>query len=321
MDTRNTLLRLLTGGAILGSLFVGGIAFAQTSFPQNGGMPPGVVGTVSSISGTTLTVQSMAFGQNTSATTYTVDASSATVTKNNISASLSDISVGDMVMVEGTVSGANIAATSIHDGLGGMMGGSRPANGTNPGTFGTVASISGTTILITSQTPGSSNTTTYTIDASSASVTKNNTSASVSDISVGDIIMVEGTVNGASVVATSIRDNGVAKSQGTRPTNTRTTSSGSVFARTLKQGMSGEDVKALQQFLNSNGFTIATSGTGSSGNETTYFGSGTKKALIRFQNAHAAEILTPNGLTQGSGIFGPSTIKFVNSMQGTSYTP
>ncbi|MDE1924677.1 MAG: peptidoglycan-binding protein [Patescibacteria group bacterium] len=237
MNIRNTLLRFLTGSAVLGSLFIGGIAFAQTSFPQNGGMPPGVVGTVLSINGTILTVQSMAFGQNTSATTYTINASGATVTKSNLSASLSDISVGDIVMIEGTVSGTNIAATSIHDGIG-------------------------------------------------------------------------------------PRPQGIASS--TRPTiqqNSRTTTSQTVFTRTLKQGMTGADVKALQVFLNSNGFIIATSGTGSIGNETTYFGSGTKKALIRFQNAHAADILTPNGLTQGSGIFGPATIKLVNSMQGTSYTP
>jgi len=135
MNIRNTLLRSLTGSAVLGFLFIGGIASAQTSFPQNGGIPPGVVGTVSATSGTTLTIESRGFGQNSSAVTYTVDASNATVTKNNASASLSDIVVGDMVMIEGTVTGTAVTATAIHDVILKEMPQGQPrAQGTRPAT-------------------------------------------------------------------------------------------------------------------------------------------------------------------------------------------
>jgi peptidoglycan hydrolase-like protein with peptidoglycan-binding domain len=58
------------------------------------------------------------------------------------------------------------------------------------------------------------------------------------------------------------------------------------FTRDLKLGSTGSDVKALQIFLNTHGFPIAASGAGSSGNETTYFGSATANALARFQKAH-----------------------------------
>ncbi|MDB5195461.1 MAG: hypothetical protein JWO84_645 [Parcubacteria group bacterium] len=55
--------------------------------------------------------------------TYTVDASSATVTKAGASASLASIAVGDKIFVKGTVAGTNVTATSISYGHGGRMGG------------------------------------------------------------------------------------------------------------------------------------------------------------------------------------------------------
>ena len=58
------------------------------------------------------------------------------------------------------------------------------------------------------------------------------------------------------------------------------------FYRELKIGSVGEDVKNLQRFLNKNGFPVASSGAGSSGNETTKFGSLTQLALIKFQKAN-----------------------------------
>lgn len=85
------------------------------------------------------------------------------------------------------------------------------------------------------------------------------------------------------------------------------------FTRWLKNKMSGPDVLMLQRYLNANGFALATSGPGSAGQETSYFGPKTKAALIAFQNAHATEILTPAGLSAGTGFFGPNTIRFINS--------
>jgi hypothetical protein len=71
------------------------------------------------------------------------------------------------------------------------------------------------------------------------------------------------------------------------------------FSRDLKFGMSGSDVRQLQQFLNNNGFVISQAGMGSPGQETTYFGQATKQALIKYQKA--------NGIVPASGYLGPVT--------------
>jgi peptidoglycan hydrolase-like protein with peptidoglycan-binding domain len=73
----------------------------------------------------------------------------------------------------------------------------------------------------------------------------------------------------------------------------------SSFTRTLQLGSTGSDVKALQVFLNQKGFKIATTGTGSPGQESTYFGPATKTALIKYQIV--------NKITPASGVFGPLT--------------
>jgi murein DD-endopeptidase MepM/ murein hydrolase activator NlpD/peptidoglycan hydrolase-like protein with peptidoglycan-binding domain len=59
------------------------------------------------------------------------------------------------------------------------------------------------------------------------------------------------------------------------------------FIRDLKRGASGADVRALQVLLNAKGFPVAASGPGSPGNETTYFGLATERALTAFQKAHS----------------------------------
>jgi peptidoglycan hydrolase-like protein with peptidoglycan-binding domain len=97
------------------------------------------------------------------------------------------------------------------------------------------------------------------------------------------------------------------------------------FPRNLSLGIRGEDVRALQRYLNAQGFLVAPPGlnstgsprAGSPGNETAYFGPATKAALIRFQDAHKEAILTPVGLTQGTGFFGPATRAFVAGSAGT----
>ncbi|NDB59105.1 hypothetical protein EB001_11710, partial [bacterium] len=82
------------------------------------------------------------------------------------------------------------------------------------------------------------------------------------------------------------------------------TTSGYVFTRSLTLGSSGSDVRQLQVFLNTKGYTISSSGTGSRGNESIYFGPATKAALIRYQIA--------NGIKPASGFFGPVTRAKVN---------
>lgn len=73
------------------------------------------------------------------------------------------------------------------------------------------------------------------------------------------------------------------------------------FTRNLYPGMSGDDVKCLQEYLNASGHQVAASGVGSPGSETTYYGSLTRTAVKSWQDA--------NGIEYGAywGYFGPST--------------
>src|ERR1039458_9136111 len=95
---------LIAGLAALGSLALAIPAFAQTGSGgaqggfgrMRGGQPPAVMGTVSAISGNTLTVAGrQGFGSTATAITYSVDATNATVTKNNAASTVSGISLGD----------------------------------------------------------------------------------------------------------------------------------------------------------------------------------------------------------------------------------
>jgi len=233
----------MSGSLVVGVLLLGGVASAQTMPPQGGhgfGMggrmgygqgtqAPGVVGKVSAISGTTLTVTSSGFGrgQNATPTTYTVNASTATVMKNGTSSSITAVNVGDMVFVQGTVSGANVTATSIRDGIptGGGMRGFKNASGTwngsstmprrgtpqnliqgngQPVVGGSVAAISGDTLTVAT----TNNNVTYTIDATNATIEKGGATSTIASIAVGDDILVQGSVSGTSVTATSVIDQG-----------------------------------------------------------------------------------------------------------------
>jgi hypothetical protein len=71
------------------------------------------------------------------------------------------------------------------------------------------------------------------------------------------------------------------------------------------------DIKLLQQFLNTHGYIIATTGPGSPGNETTFFGIKTYQALIEFQKA--------NNLP-ATGFLGPLTRAILASLSATTTT-
>ena len=84
------------------------------------------------------------------------------------------------------------------------------------------------------------------------------------------------------------------------------------FTRDLTVGSVGEDVRDLQQLLNSLGFTVAETGPGSPGEETAYFGSATQQALIRYQEA--------NDIEPAQGYFGQTTRAYVNQEQEKNIT-
>jgi hypothetical protein len=234
-------------GANVGVNLPGGIHNGANGGARLGGMPNGggIFGTVSAVNGDTLTVTSHAYARPPhpmpeqpatnmpmiqATTTYTVDATNAKIYKGSATTtvSVSDIAVNDTVVVQGTVSGTSITATVIRDGVVPMTG--RPgmpgkffghgASSTPSGTpiiqgngepvvGGKVTTISGTTITVTN-----TGNVTYTIDAASTTIVKNGTSTAIGNIAVGDSLIVQGAVNGNSVAASSIIDQGVKVSPG-----------------------------------------------------------------------------------------------------------
>ena len=82
----------------------------------------------------------------------------------------------------------------------------------------------------------------------------------------------------------------------------------------LDFGMSSAEVKALQQFLNKQGFAVASAGQpGSAGFETEYFGPSTQKAVQQFQAAQGI-VSTGDAQTTGYGRVGPQTLTAIQKL-------
>jgi hypothetical protein len=183
-----------------------------------GTMKPAVAGTVTAVNGNTITINGrQGFGSTTPTTTFTVDATNATVKKNNATSTVSSIVVGDTIFAEGTITGTNVVATSIRDGVmtPGMRGQGNPGiNGKSgmasstpvlgngqPVIAGTVSVISGNTLTITT-----ASNVTYSVDAGNAKILEGQNTVALSSIVVGNKVLVQGTVNGTSVTASTIVD-------------------------------------------------------------------------------------------------------------------
>jgi hypothetical protein len=245
MNIKN-IISVTTGLAIAASMALAIPAFAETnaSSPQsNGGwsgqgysqlspghtagqgginrgqgtMRPGVSGTVTAVSGDTITINGrQGFGSTTPTVSYTIDATNATVRKGNATTTVSSIAIGDMIAVQGTVTGTNVAATTIFDGVTGRMGlnGSLGKNGQGhatstspfvgngqPVVAGTVSAVNSTTLTVTT-----ASNVTYNVDASNAKILQGQNTITLSSIAVGNKILVQGTVNGTSIVASTVID-------------------------------------------------------------------------------------------------------------------
>lgn len=232
--TKRSLGALVAGSAIIGSFTLAVPAFAAESVGMRptgihtGGqmMRPVVTGTVTTISGNTLTVTVKGWQRGNKAaptsTVYTVDATNAAITKGSATSTVSAILVGDTVMIKGTVTGTNVVATTIRDGiargLGKMPEGKPDVNSLTPLTLpagngqpvvgGNVTAISGNSITVMN-----SSNVTYTIDVTTAKVTKKGvTTATLTNITVGDSVIVQGRVNGTSVTASIVIDQGALSS-------------------------------------------------------------------------------------------------------------
>ena len=193
-----------------------------------GMMKPAIVGVVSAVNGNTLTVSGKAgfsFGPNKTApatpatTTYSVDATNAKVTKANVASTVSAIAVSDTVMVQGTITGTNIVATIIRDGImpeRGMMNGKseggKIGQGQNftstitgngqPIIAGIISNINSNTLTVTNKSN-----VTYTVDATNAKIAQGqNATATIASLKIGDNVVVQGTVIGTSVTASTIVD-------------------------------------------------------------------------------------------------------------------
>ena len=159
-----------------------------------------VIGTVSAVNGSTITIQTQQFGP------ITINISNASVSKNGQVSGAASVAVGDVIRVQGTVNGSNVSATIVTDQGSGatvrhfsvnLQGNGQPIVG------GTVSAVNGSTVTVVTTTG-----ITYTVDSSNATIIKGTSSSSLSNIVIGDHVLIQGAVNGTSVTASTIVDSG-----------------------------------------------------------------------------------------------------------------
>ncbi|MDP1689349.1 MAG: hypothetical protein Q8L47_04460 [bacterium] len=98
-----------------------------------------------------------------------------------------------------------------------------------------------------------------------------------------------------------------------------TTSWCHTFEKNLGVGGRGSDVSALHRILIEKRFSISDSEQPQKDGEGDYghiYGENTAAAVTGFQEKYRNEILTPNGLKNGTGYVGPSTRKKLNQLYG-----
>ncbi len=174
----------------------------------------GIVGTVTGLTGSTITVESK---RATTTITFSVDATNAKFVKDKATTTLASILVGDTVAVSGQVTGTTVSATLVIDGKFPMMLEKREEKKNDRqenrgqgimgrGIAGTVTAVSGNSLTVTALHASTTTGIVYTVDATNAKIFKNKATTTITSILVGDTVQVEGTMTGTTVVAKAIRD-------------------------------------------------------------------------------------------------------------------
>lgn len=165
-----------------------------------------------------------------------------------------------------------------------------PATSATPATAATPSS---STSSGTSATPATSAT-------PSANTTSVNSASGLTAPQIQAILEVLASFNADASTIANVR-----ASLGGTTTGSVTSAAVTAFKANLTVGSLGSEVKALQEYLNSHGYTVANSGAGSPGNETTTFGAATRAALVKYQQA--------KGISPAVGYFGALTRASVNA--------
>ncbi len=117
-----------------------------------------------------------------------------------------------------------------------------------------------------------------------------------------DVVALQARLSGLLVTLQTLKAQGMANPNANAVANANVHAS---FKRNLALNVIGDDVQALQVWLNTHGHVIASNGPGSVGNETTKFGGLTRSALAKFQ----AKV----GISPASGNFGPLTRAYIQA--------
>ncbi|MDR3558341.1 MAG: DUF5666 domain-containing protein [Candidatus Pacebacteria bacterium] len=222
--------KISAGIAIAGFFVIATVAYAQTAataktFMEHGSRTPSVrpiTGTVSATNGSTSLTMTVQASSTAAVTTYTVNTSNARVMKDGTTTPVTSIQINDKIAVVGTVSGMNITAKVIFDGViphttgppagnrGGHAGsttGRSFASSTRPfvkpAAFGSVSSItSGSSFTLAQRSM--TGTTTLTIDTdSSTTFREGTTTAGFSNLAIGNLVAVTGTTTAVGEIQAS----------------------------------------------------------------------------------------------------------------------
>lgn len=197
-----------------------------------------VAGTVASVNGNIFTVNEERNAS--SSVLYTIDASNAKVFSNGATSTISEIQTGDKVFIKGKISGTNVTANVVVEGaVNGILGkikirhvalnaSTTPkdkiisrffplhASTTDPlrgnFTLGNVTAVNGTSFTVEDKGRRDVATTTYTVITDGSTVFKKAAqSGSLSDVTVGQFVMVAGAKNSANDTITATSVNVVSK--------------------------------------------------------------------------------------------------------------